>query len=53
MVVITHRAAVLGAVDRLMLLRDGAIALYGPRDQVLEKLRQPADPAQRAVANSA
>lgn len=38
--VITHRTSVLGAVDKLMVLRDGALAMYGPRDQVLAELQK-------------
>lgn len=38
--VITHRTSVLGAVDKLMVLRDGALAMFGPRDQVLAELQK-------------
>lgn len=44
--VITHRTSVLGAVDKLMVLRDGALAMFGPRDQVLVELQK----AQQAAA---
>lgn len=37
-VLITHRTSVLKAVDKLMLLRDGQIQLFGPRDEVLSAL---------------
>jgi ATP-binding cassette subfamily C exporter for protease/lipase len=37
-IVITHRTGVLRAVDRLMVLRDGKLQLFGPRDEVLRKL---------------
>ncbi|MYN13967.1 type I secretion system permease/ATPase [Pusillimonas sp. TS35] len=39
-VLITHRMNVLNAMDKLLVLRDGALALYGPRDDVLNALRQ-------------
>lgn len=52
--VITHRTSVLGAVDKLMVLRDGALAMFGPRDQVLVELQmaQQAAAAQPAVGNA-
>jgi len=37
-VLITHRTSVLRAVDKLMLLRDGQVQLFGPRDEVLATL---------------
>jgi ATP-binding cassette subfamily C protein EexD len=36
--VITHRTSVLNALDKLMVLRDGALAMFGPRDKVLAEL---------------
>ena len=38
--VITHRTSILGAVDKLLLLVDGALQGYGPRDQVLAAIQQ-------------
>ena len=37
-VVITHRTSVLSVTDRLLVLRDGAQQLYGPTNEVLQKL---------------
>jgi ATP-binding cassette, subfamily C, bacterial EexD len=39
-VVITHRSNVLANVNKLLILNDGAVGLYGPRDQVLAQLQQ-------------
>lgn len=39
--VITHRPSVLGVLDKLLVLRDGALAMFGPRDQVLAELNKP------------
>ena len=39
-VLITHRTSVLRAVDKLMLLRDGQVQMFGPRDEVLNALAQ-------------
>ncbi len=37
-VIMTHRRSALASVDKLLVLRDGALAAYGPRDAVLEAL---------------
>ena len=37
--VIAHRASVLAGADRLLVLRDGAVAETGPREEVLEAIR--------------
>lgn len=39
-IVITHRMGILSIVDRIMVLNEGALALDGPRDEVLAKLNQ-------------
>jgi len=38
-VVIAHRAGVLARVDRLLMMREGAVQLEGPREEVLQKMR--------------
>ena len=35
-IIITHRAAVLGQVDKLLLMRDGEMINFGPREEVME-----------------
>jgi ATP-binding cassette, subfamily C, bacterial EexD len=52
-VVITHRSNVLANVNKLLILNDGAVGLYGPRDQVLAQLQQQLIKAAPAVANQA
>ena len=48
-IVITHRSNVLVNVDKLLILNDGLVALYGPRDQVMAQLQQQINkPAQAA-----
>ena len=37
-VVITHRPSILPVVDRILVLKDGAVTMVGPRDEVLEAL---------------
>jgi PrtD family type I secretion system ABC transporter len=49
-VVITHRTSVLAAVDRLLVMRDGTVQAYGPRDEVLAALQRAAQQAQAAAA---
>jgi ATP-binding cassette subfamily C exporter for protease/lipase len=39
-VVITHRTSVLSIVDRLLVIHEGQLRLYGPRDEVLKALQQ-------------
>lgn len=65
-VIITHRTSIIGAVDKLLLLVDGTVQLYGPRDQVLLTIQQrnqqaaaaaqpaqaPAEPALAAPTNN-
>jgi len=50
-VVMTHRTSVLGAVDSMLVLRDGQVQAFGPRDEVLAALQGRA--AQPAVARPA
>lgn len=50
--VITHRTSVLAAVDRMLVLREGQVHAYGPRDEVLAALQKAAQPAPPAVAAS-
>ena len=50
-IVITHRTSVLPAADKILMLRDGQVAAFGPRDEVLAALRQ--GNARRAVPAAA
>ena len=43
-IIISHRSTVFGVVDKLMLLKGGAIAAYGERDEVLRKVSPGATP---------
>jgi ATP-binding cassette subfamily C exporter for protease/lipase len=54
-ILITHRTSVLSSVDKLMVLQDGTLQLYGPRDQVLQALMQANQQAaaQQAAAQQA
>ncbi|MBS0341693.1 MAG: type I secretion system permease/ATPase [Proteobacteria bacterium] len=48
-VIVTHRTHVLSQVDRILLLVEGKLALYGARDQVAAKINQAAAQAARPV----
>ncbi len=43
--IITHRNSVLSKVDKLLILNEGVLAVYGPRDQVIEHLKKQQQPA--------
>jgi ABC-type protease/lipase transport system fused ATPase/permease subunit len=40
-VVIAHRPAVLAAVDKILVLRDGAVEAFGPRAEIVARLAAP------------
>ena len=44
LVVITHRSNILRVADKVLVLNNGSVAHYGPREQVLEQImrREPA-----------
>ena len=44
-ILITHRTSIISVVDKLLLLVDGVMQLYGPRDQVLLAIQQRAQAA--------
>lgn len=48
-IVVTHRTNIVGVVDKLMVLRDGALQLFGPRNDVLAALTKAAQAVQPAV----
>lgn len=41
-VVVGHRPSTFDVMDKILVLREGTLAAYGPRDDVLAALRQPA-----------
>lgn len=49
--VITHRATVLSVVDKLMVLKEGTIAMFGDRDQVMSELQKTARAAKAPLNN--
>ncbi len=51
--IITHRNSVLSKVDKLLILSEGTLAVYGPRDQVVAHLQQQQQQAVAPVAQPA
>jgi ATP-binding cassette subfamily C protein EexD len=47
-IIITHRNNVLANVDKLLILNDGLVSVYGPKDQVIAHLQQQQAQAQAA-----
>jgi PrtD family type I secretion system ABC transporter len=45
-VIIAHRPSMLRFVDKILVLREGAVHMFGPREEVLKKLIGPAPQAQ-------
>ena len=49
-VIISHKPGVFRSADKMLVLRDGRVELFGPRDQVMARLVKPAQPSEvRAV----
>ena len=42
--IVAHRLSVLPIVDRLMVIQDGRLTMFGPRDEVLRKIAPPPPP---------
>jgi ATP-binding cassette subfamily C exporter for protease/lipase len=50
-VIISHKAGIFRPADKMLVLRDGRLELFGPRDQVMSRLMKPAEV--RAVEGAA
>ena len=49
-VVMTHRTSVLAVADKMLVLHDGVVQAFGPRDEVLTALKQANDKVNKAAA---
>jgi ATP-binding cassette subfamily C exporter for protease/lipase len=49
-VLMTHRTSVLAVADKMLLLRDGQMQAFGPRDEVLASLAKAAAQAQQGTS---
>lgn len=51
-IVVTHRTNIVGVVDRLMVLRDGALQMFGPRNEVLAALAKASQSQHPVIAQA-
>ena len=49
-VLVSHRPTLVQGVDKILLLKDGAMEMFGPRAEVLKRLMTPARPAEVPAA---
>ena len=49
-IVVTHRPSILGQVDSIAFMREGQLAAFGPRDEILEALKPKAPAPQQTLA---
>jgi ATP-binding cassette subfamily C protein EexD len=52
-IIVTHRNTILGQLDKLLILNDGLLALYGPRNDVIAHLQQQQANSQPTTAQPA
>ena len=52
-VLVTHRQSTLAAVSKLLVMADGAVAAYGPRDEIFKALQARATSQRRPSVASA
>jgi ABC-type protease/lipase transport system fused ATPase/permease subunit len=43
-VIVSHKPSVFRSADKMLMLRDGRMEMFGPRDQVMARVVQPAAP---------
>jgi len=48
-VIISHRTSILSIADKILAIKDGTVALFGSKDEVLEKMNQAARSAPQAL----
>lgn len=52
-VLVAHRPSMVSFVDKLLLMRDGQVEMFGPRDQVAENLQARSRSASRPISQEA
>ena len=52
-VIISHRPATIGVVDKVLVLREGAAEMFGPRSEILSRLTRPVSVPVHAVRGAA
>jgi ATP-binding cassette, subfamily C, type I secretion system permease/ATPase len=50
LVIVAHRPSLLGGVDKMLVLRDGAVELFGPRAEVMARVARQVVPARQVAA---
>lgn len=54
-VIITHKPSLLGVADKILMMQDGSVGMFGPRDDVFAKIKNmipvPVTPRSPVVAN--
>ena len=48
-ILIAQRAGAMAQVDKMLVVKEGTVVAYGPRDEILETLRRPAQAGPRAM----
>lgn len=51
-VIVTHKPALLGGVDRVLMLKEGRVSMFGARDEVFRQLAQQQEAAPRGGSGS-
>lgn len=51
-VMITHRPSIVHSVDKVLVLKEGAVEAFGPRDEILKRLIKPVARAAQPAAGS-
>ncbi len=49
-IIVAHRPSLLRGVDKLLVLREGAVDMFGPRSEIMARLTRPAPAAREVVA---
>ncbi|MBP0463236.1 type I secretion system permease/ATPase [Roseomonas sp. PWR1] len=52
-VLVSHRPVLVQGVEKVLLMRDGAVEMFGPRTEVLKKIMKPAQPTPIAAPQAA
>jgi ATP-binding cassette subfamily C protein EexD len=51
-IIITHRTSVLNCVDKLLVMQEGRLALFGPREKVVAEIKNRQMAAKEAQNNN-
>jgi ATP-binding cassette subfamily C protein len=51
-VIVSHRPATIGVVDKILVLRDGVAEMFGPRAEIMSRLTRPVTPVHAVQASS-